>query len=350
MSQATHSQVVARSFAHSFTRWLALALIGAALVFQSTMSLAQTRGKGSRKAPAKPAAKAPPKSEITEVPDRPPFRVDARIYQARPIQQDAAPMSEQVFGLTTANLVDEEKWLSGFAKVYPGFQFALVQSAQLRVFRTAKPARLVIGRSADRALELLAYGAHSLGDGKIPGTTLITELNFEFGKPEAIAISIQNMEVEEGKTYFFAVPKLRLSPPDYVKFLRPGQPVRAFEGKDTFLIVSLSVQLNPTATANRNLDETSAAEFQTKALKKVEPDIPEELSKRGLSGKVRVVIEVAPSGQVTHAYILSSSYPEMNEAAINAARQWQFSPTEFAQDPRAIASVLVFDFAKPTPK
>ncbi len=331
-----------------FGRLHVTALIFAVFLLQSTISVAQTRSKGAGKTPAKPAAKVPPKDQVPDLSLVPPFRVDARIYQARSSRPDAV-VDDQVFRLTTANLLDEENWINAFAKVYPGFEFGLIQSAQLRVYRSAKPTRLTIGRSDDRVLELLTYGAHSLGDGTTPGTSLVAEVDMDFGTAAAVALSIQSLEVEEGKTYFFALSRFRLKPSEYVRLLRPGQPVRAFVGKDTFLVVSLSVQLNPAAASTRNLDEARAAEMQASALKKVQPEIPAELRPAGLGGKVRVVIEVASSGRVTHAYILNSTYPEMNVAAINAARQWEFSTAEFAQDPRSIASVLVFDFPTAAP-
>jgi len=325
------------------------AILGAVILIALAPSLpAQTGSKTTKKSPPKTTAKKPATTEITTTPDLPPFRAETRIYEARAPQGGYAPLTDQVFKLTTANLDEEEKWGNAFAKVYPNFQFGLIQSAPMRVTRTSKPARLVVGKAMDRSLELLAYGAFSEGDGKTPGTTLVVEVNLDFGRPEQVAVAIQTIALEEGKTYFFAVPNLKFSPGDYAKFLRPGFPAAPFNGKDTFIIVSMSIQLNPPAmNAVRIVAEPSAPEFQAKATKKVQPEVPASLTNAGLGGKVRVFVEVNPDGRVKHAIVVSSAFPEVNSIVLAAARQWEFPLTEFSTDPRPVGSVLTFDFPVP---
>jgi TonB family protein len=326
----------------------------------ATSSLAQTRSKTTptKTTPAKTApAKTGPKTDAkqappeTTIPDLPPFKADTRIYQARADIGAYTPMSDQVFKLTTANLDEEEKWLNAFGKVYPGFQFGLIQSAPLRVPRSSKPTRLVLGKAMNRTVEVAAYGAFNEGDGKVAGTTAVVEVNLDFGRPEQLSLGIQTFALEEGKTYFFAVPHLRFGPAEYAQFLRPGFPAERFSGKDTFIIVAMSIQLNPApATGVRTLLDTAAETFQTSATKRVQPEMPHSLTAAGLGGRVRVYVEVGPDGRVKHAMIVSSAFPEINREVLEAARKWEFPLSEFSTDQRPVGSVLVFDFpvAPPT--
>jgi len=279
-----------------------------------------------------------------------PFFVTTRIYQLRAAPNAYSELNDQVFKLHTAGLTDEEKWITGFSKVLPGFEFALLNSSDLKIFRSSRPTRVVLGKSAGRTLEVLHYGAVSLGDGKTPGTTLVVEINLNFGKPEALSFGIQNLEVENGMTYFFTLPRLKFNADDYVKFLRPGVPVAAFEGKDCYLVFALSVELKPPVATNRAFDEKQSIELQAAATRKVQPDVPDALTKAGLGGSVHAQVQISPEGQVTHAFVVNSSFPEMNETVLTAARQWEFPRTHFTQDRRPISAVLVFDFPVPAVK
>jgi TonB family protein len=322
------------------------ASIAAVMLILVPASLAQTKSKTpAKKTTPRTTAKKPAPSEITSVPDLPPFRADTRIYQARAQPGSYTALTDQVFKLTTANLDDEEKWVNAFAKVYPGFQFGLIQSAPLRVARSSKPTRLVLGNAMNRSLEVAAFGAFNEGDGKVPGTTAIVEVNLDFGRPEQLSLAIQTFALEEGKTYFFAVPHLKFNPSEYAAFLRPGFPATPFEGKDTFIIVAMSIQLNPAPpTAVRVIVDQAAQAFQASATKQVQPQVPLELTRAGLGGRVRAYVEVGPDGLVKHAMIVSSAFPEVNTQVLDAVRKWEFPLAEFATDKRPVASVLVFDF------
>ena len=304
--------------------------------------------------PVKKTTKAAPTEAVTKkkVDEllKAPLLVTTRIYQLRAPSNSYSELNDQVFRLHTAGLTDEEKWIRGFGKVLPGFEFALLSSSDLKVFRSSRPTRVVIGRSAGRTLEVLHYGAVSVGDGKTPGTSLTVEINLNFGRPEALSYAIQNLEVQDGMTYFFTVPRLRFNADDYVKFLRPGFPVSAFEGQDRYLVFAFSVGLDPPVETARRFDEKQSMELQAAATRKVQPDVPPALTAAGLGGSVRAQVEISPQGQVTHALVVNSSFPEMNEIVLAAARQWEFGTTHFAQDPRPISAVLVFEFPVPAIK
>lgn len=306
---------------------------------------AQTRRPTTRRPqPQRPAAQ--PEPEIKREP-LPPFQVMARVYQARIDPASVGDVSGQVYRLRSSGLADEEKWLNAFAKVYPKFDLALIQSSQLRVFRSSRATRVVLGSTEGRVLELMLSGANSYGDGKTPGTALIVETNLNFGRPQAISLDIETVEVEDGMSYFYTVPGLRISTDDYITFLRPDAPRAAFGDEVYMLVFAFSVELTPPVSQTRILDESKSEEIEAAATRRIVPDVTEDLKRRQLNGAVRTRVEIAPDGRIAHAHIISSTFPEMNAAVLSAVRQWEFSPNLFADDKRPISAILRFDFTAP---
>jgi hypothetical protein len=88
--------------------------------------------------------------------------------------------------------------------------------------------------------------AFSEGDGKTPGTTLVVEVNPGFWSARAGRSGDSDHCARGGKDVLLSpVPNLKFSPGDYAKFLRPGFSCGALQRQDTFIIVSMSIQLNP---------------------------------------------------------------------------------------------------------
>jgi protein TonB len=54
---------------------------------------------------------------------------------------------------------------------------------------------------------------------------------------------------------------------------------------------------------------------------------PRESVQRGDEAAILVELRVAPDGAVEAARLLRSGCPRLNDAALAAARQWQFEPT-----------------------
>jgi TonB family protein len=75
----------------------------------------------------------------------------------------------------------------------------------------------------------------------------------------------------------------------------------------------------------------------------VQPDFPATVVRRIHKGNVEVQFEVAPGGTVVEAAVVESSHPRLNEAAVEAVKQWRFKPT-----PKTHTAVvnLVFDIDK----
>lgn len=275
-----------------------------------------------------------------------PIFVTARFFQLKAPAGSSRELTDQVFRMRTTSLVEDEKWIESFRKTYPGFDVALLSTEKRKVFRTSKPAGISFARQPDgRSLELLLYGAQSPGDGTTPGTSLIPDIGLHFGNDVArppISYSIQPLDIESGMTYFFAISNLRFSQVDYVKFIRPSAKPDQFNGSEFFLLVAFSVDMDTTVEPERYVDERQSLELQKTAVKQAQPEIPAELSAAGFGGFIRVRVEIESTGKVTRAYVHSSSFPEINQQALSAARQWEFPDTLFAEDKKPITGFITF--------
>jgi TonB family protein len=282
-----------------------------------------------------------------------PIYVTARVFQMKAKRGSYQDLSDQVFKMKTASLSDHEKWLNAFKKTYPGFDIALLRTEPTRVFRSSKPAVISLGKRPDgRDIEIIIFGAQSNGDGVTPGTHLIPEIGLHFGNDRVykpVTFAIQPIEVESGTTYFFAATSLKLSSTDYVKLVRPNAPAEPFDDADIFLIFAFSVDLDKTTKPARYFDERQSVELQQQAVKTAQPEVPAALREAGLGGFIRVRVEISPEGKVTGANIYHSTFPEMNGAAMAAARQWEFPATLFAENKNPITGFLTFSFAAQTP-
>jgi TonB family protein len=78
--------------------------------------------------------------------------------------------------------------------------------------------------------------------------------------------------------------------------------------------------------------------------KKVLPHYPPEAKKAGAEGKVQVEITVSESGKVIEAKAVSG-HELLRDAAVEAAKQWEFKPTEATGAPVIMQGVLTFSFA-----
>ena len=275
-----------------------------------------------------------------------PIYVTARVFQLSAPHGQYQEPSDQVFRVSTANYTDEAKWIASLKKTYPGFTPALLTTAVPRVYRTSKPQIVKVGQMGTSSLDMLLNGAQSAGENDKPGTTLIAEINLAQGGGTAppITHALQSLEVESGKTYFFAMRSLKLSGDRYVSLLRPNAPAARYAKDDVILLFALSVELEKLNPAARFFGDRDSVALQNDAAKKVQPVIPDALKQAGLGGKIQVRVEIAPTGKITKAITQTSSFPEMNEAVIAAARQWEFAPTLFAQNPQPINGLLTFEF------
>lgn len=285
-----------------------------------------------------------------------PIHVTTRTFQMTVKRGSYDDVNDQVFRLSTSSLSNYDQWTSTFKKLYPEFEIDLLRSDYRKVFRTSKPAIISLVKQKDgRDIEIQLFGAQSYGDGITPGTTLVPEIALHFSDERTnkpLGFSINPLEVESGKTYFFAVRNLKMRSTDFVNFVRPSAPVESFDGSDIYLLFAFSVDLDTTTTPARLIDERQSVELQERATKKVLPEMPAALRGAGLGGNARVRVEISPEGKVSNADVSYSTFPEINKVAVEAARQWEFPKSLFETDKTPITCFITFSFPAqpPAPK
>jgi TonB family protein len=83
--------------------------------------------------------------------------------------------------------------------------------------------------------------------------------------------------------------------------------------------------------------------LQGSAVKRVNPSYPEIAKQAQVSGSVVVEIVVDEEGNVIAAKALSG-HPLLRDAAVEAARQWQFTPTQLQSESVKVVGTLTFNF------
>src|SRR5262245_25280133 len=112
-----------------------------------------------------------------------PIYVTARVFQIKAKQGAYEDINGQVFKMKTARLTEYENWLNAFKKTYPGFEAALLRTDSKRVFRTARPTIISLGKRPDgRDIEITIKAAQSFGDGTTKGSCLTPNIQRNFGK------------------------------------------------------------------------------------------------------------------------------------------------------------------------
>ncbi|MGE0885786.1 MAG: hypothetical protein AB7P14_19730 [Blastocatellales bacterium] len=282
-----------------------------------------------------------------------PIFVTSRIFQMTAPKESYQEINDQIFRMSTSSLINYDQWMKSFKKIYPEFEIGLLRTDSRRVFRTSKPGIVSLVKQADgRDIEVQFFGAQSAGEGETPGTSLIVEVGLHFPNAQTnkpISYAVRQLEVESGKTYFFAINHLKFTGTDYSKFVRPTAPADSMEGKDTFLLFAFSIDLDKTTQPARFIDERQSMEFQNQASKKVVPEVPAELRDAGFGGNIRVRVEVSPEGKVSTANVQYSGFPEMNVKAVESALQWEFPKTLFETDKTPITCFITFSFPAQPP-
>ncbi len=336
-------------------RMLTLVMTALLMTALSSAGLAQ-----AKKQPAKPQGKPAQTGKSTKQPKEQeatinfeelslrPIYVTMRTFQMKAKRNSYQELNDQVFKMNTSSLPDYDHWISAFQKLYPEFEIDLLRSDAKRVFRTAKPGIITLVKQPDgRAIEVQLFGAQSYGDGVTPGTSLVSEVALHFANERVnkpLSYAIQPLEIESGKTYFFAVKSLKMHSTDFVNFVRPGAPVEMLDGNDIYLLFSFSVDLDKAITPVRLIDEQQSVEFQETATQKVIAEVPEVYRNSGAGGFVRVRVEVSPEGKVAMPDVQYSTFPEMNKLAVEAARKWEFPKSLFETDKNPITSFITFTY------
>jgi protein TonB len=83
--------------------------------------------------------------------------------------------------------------------------------------------------------------------------------------------------------------------------------------------------------------------LQGNATKKVQPAYPAIAKAARAKGAVQVQITVNESGEVINARVING-HPMFRDAALRAAKQWRFKPTELSGVPVKATGILSFNF------
>jgi periplasmic protein TonB len=87
----------------------------------------------------------------------------------------------------------------------------------------------------------------------------------------------------------------------------------------------------------------SGGVLQGSAIRKVQPPYPPIAKAARAAGAVQVQVTIGEDGRVIDAAVVSG-HPLLRDAALQAARQWQFKPTELSGTPVKVQGVLTFNF------
>src|SRR5262245_62948194 len=100
----------------------------------------------------------------------------------------------------------------------------------------------------------------------------------------------------------------------------------------------------PSITPSPKIIRLSTDELSGYATNRVMPNYPIEAKKARAQGQVQVVVTVSESGKVIEAKAVSG-HELLRDAAVQAAKQWEFNTTEVSSEPVKMQGVLVFSFA-----
>ena len=92
---------------------------------------------------------------------------------------------------------------------------------------------------------------------------------------------------------------------------------------------------------------TTPAFRAPKAVKEVPPVYPKVLETSGKRGDVTLELRISVTGKVTWVEVQQSLGPEFDEAAIAAARQWEYTPAIFKGAPALMYLIVKVHFEPP---
>lgn len=103
------------------------------------------------------------------------------------------------------------------------------------------------------------------------------------------------------------------------------------------------VKPTPTPEAKKETKTVSEGVLQGSAIRKQRPTYPPIARAARVSGPVQVVVTISEEGKVIDAYAADGN-PMLRQAAVEAARQWLFTPTTLSKVPVKVQGMLTFNF------
>jgi TonB family protein len=105
----------------------------------------------------------------------------------------------------------------------------------------------------------------------------------------------------------------------------------------------VATMVNPDNFAGAKKISMSGGVLQGLAVKKVQPPYPPAARAVGAQGAVQVQVLISETGDVIEATVVSG-HQLLRAAALEAARQWRFQPTEVSAKPVKVQGILTFNF------
>jgi len=103
------------------------------------------------------------------------------------------------------------------------------------------------------------------------------------------------------------------------------------------------VKPTPTPETQKKPAAVSEGVLQGMAIRKQRPTYPPIAKAARVSGPVQVVVTISEEGKVIDAYAADGN-PMLRQAAVEAARQWVFTPTTLSKVPVKVQGMLTFNF------
>lgn len=108
-------------------------------------------------------------------------------------------------------------------------------------------------------------------------------------------------------------------------------------------IEKAEVRATPTPELKKETKTVSEGVLQGSAIRKQRPTYPPIAKAARVSGPVQVVVTISEDGKVIDAYAAEGN-PMLRQAAVDAARQWLFTPTTLSKVPVKVQGMLTFNF------
>ena len=117
--------------------------------------------------------------------------------------------------------------------------------------------------------------------------------------------------------------------------------------RELIIVVSLLFSISLAQTGKTSDAEIAVRKpgiaLEQEATKKIEPVFPPIAKAARASGAVKVEVTIDKAGRVISARVLSG-HPLLRDAALTAARQWEFKPTIVSGKPAKVIGILIFNF------
>lgn len=112
------------------------------------------------------------------------------------------------------------------------------------------------------------------------------------------------------------------------------------------VMVMLPLSCDLSSTAPKEAPIVAFGELTQKpaVIKRVSAEYPESAKAAGLQGNVVLKILIGADGKVQEVEVLKSASPELDEAAINAVKQFVFTPAEKNGKPVRVWFAVPFTF------